>query len=159
MNESRKTIYSYDENGAPTEISMNGSEIRFTHDALGRLTLVSANHEHQEQYHYDERSGDLDRVTVQSKGARSSFEIENGLPKKIIQFDGGEWEFEYGAASADRSHTTGPSRIRTPDDLDLTYEYDEHGELVGVVVGRSYRIEMLLDAERRLRGLRHAPFN
>ena len=74
-------------------------------------------------------------------------EYADGLLIRARQFDGGESRVSY--------HETGPladlpRQLICANGMDLTYDYDSTGGLIGVGVGSSSRIELEYDAAGRI---------
>ncbi|MBN2376148.1 MAG: hypothetical protein JXD22_07100 [Sedimentisphaerales bacterium] len=99
-----------------------------------------------QHYTYD-TDGALKKMEVESSGKKAILEWQSGLIQKATQFDGGEIQLKY---DQDPSRQGLVREIRMPNDLQLTYDYDEQNRLTSVNCGNTYRLGLKYDDQGRL---------
>lgn len=127
---------------------------RIGRDASGRIQEVESSWGKQ-NYAYD-AGGGLEKLNVEKQGENASLQYQSGLLRRYTQFDGGEMRVDYCQEPGRQSF---PREIRMPNDLRLSYDYDQQNRLSGVEVGGAYRMQFAYDAEGRLSSLTHSAWS
>jgi YD repeat-containing protein len=117
-------------------------EVNVGRDSDGRLTALRTSWGAREEVEYGTDAIPR-RVREERDGATSAVEFDGLRPVSVRQFDGGESRYEY-TPPGEGSRL---KRVRTPDGLILSYEYDRDGRVVAVDCGTYYRLEYTYDAE------------
>lgn len=146
----------YDLNGAPTKFSSRGANVVIRRDEHDRIQAIeSSNGYSQENTYSPGADGHLEKVVIGRGGKEASLGFSGGQLRSIEQFDGGQVQFRYYSSGDHEGLVEG---IRTPNDLDLTYEYDKENRLVAVNCGTAYRLEYGYDGEGRPTSLSMMPY-
>ena len=123
-------------------------------DPSGRVEGVNSSWG-TERYAYGP-DGRLERLEVERAGHKSVTDWKSGLPQRVLNFDGGVTSFEH--------YTTGKlfgllKIIKTPNQLELLYKYDDASRVSEVVVGALYRLRITYDMKGQLTGWNYSPVN
>jgi RHS repeat-associated protein len=148
-NQGLQVFMDYDAMGAVTAVinKQNGKNYGYhiVRDANGRIGEIQSNGEKQSfAYGVD---GLLTRLEVQKGGKKNVAEWKSGILHKVQQFDGGEFTFTH--------HEEGklaglPKTVTAPNQLMLSYNYDESQRLTRIHVGSAYILELGYDNKGRL---------
>lgn len=148
----------YHENGELRELDLGRGKVTVHKEANGAVEKVTTPWGYGEERRYDGGNKDKDRrltslvITQGKEKARIDFDGERSV--RAQGFDGSTLEVDY--------HVEGPPKampraIRTPNKLELTYEYDKDGRVSAVNCGNVYRLEYVLDGRGRLTQLTQRP--
>ena len=137
----------YNSNGAPTEFASHGANVVIRRDERDRIeTIESSNGDRQENTYGPGADGPLAKVVFEKGGKKASVEFSGGNPTSMSQFDGGQVQLRYYGPG---DHVGLIEKIRTANDLQLTYEYDKENRLVAVSCDTVYRLEYGYDEAGR----------
>lgn len=145
---------SYDAGGNVVGVTTerNGARItcELTRDEEGRVTEVLLP-TGTETYDYDP-AGNPAVVHLKRGQSEAHVEFTEGRPKSLMQFDGGQVEFDY--------YDDGPTQgllktVRTPA-INLRYHYNAGRTLTGVDCGDSCRVTYGYDQNGKLTSLRYS---
>jgi len=121
-------------------------------DAAGRVERITSPAGSQ-TYSYD-ADGVLAAVTEEKTGATASAEWNAGLLRQVTRFDGGKLSLSY-FEDAERAGLL--QSVTTPNQLTLTYDYDQDARLVEVNVGKRSRLRFDYDDSARISGWGYHP--
>ncbi len=143
------TTLRYDASGRPLGVSRPEAEVSVTPDEAGRPLSVKTSWGRAETTEYDPTTGRPRRSEVKGDGKTASVEYDQGRPRQVRQFDGGELTASYAGAD-----DLLPERIRTPNGLGLTFGFDDKKRVKSVKCGDACQVEYEYDAQNRLTGLK-----
>lgn len=144
----------YDKQSRLSIINTKHGSVKITHDQEGRLERVQASWGYNQHNVYDSKTNELEKVELIHGKNNAVIEFDQGRLVRVRQYDEGEFILSYYGRGDHRGQVR---QIRTPDNLDLAYEYDSDGRLAAVDCGRKYRFEYTFDNQGRLLELAQAP--
>lgn len=143
---------SYDQAGvAALRSTTSGWQI--SRDAEGRTQTVQASAGGQQHYAYDPATGLLRLAEVIRGNDQATIEFEDGRPRKIRSFDGGEIEISYFGDEANKGQV---ERIRTASNLIFTYQYTGV-RISSVTCNAGFKFRYSFDANGRIVGFSQLP--
>jgi len=144
----------YNRTGQVAAIISKRGSVKITHDQEGRLERAQASWGYNQHNVYDSETNELKKVELIHGKNNAVIEFDQGRLVRVRQYDEGEFILSYYGRGDHRGQVR---QIRTPDDLDLAYEYDSDGRLAAIDCGRTYRLEYTFDNQGRLLELAQAP--
>jgi RHS repeat-associated protein len=142
------TTLRYDPSGRPLGVSRPEAEVAVTPDEAGRPLSVKTSWGRAETTDYDQKTGRPRRSEVKADGKTASVEYDQGRPRHIRQFDGGELTVSYAGEDSR------PEQVRTPNGLELKFGFDLKKRVKSVKCGDACRVEYEYDPHDRLTGLK-----
>lgn len=150
--------FGYDEDGALTnaihKTPAGDVGYQVQRDEKGRLEAIESSWGNlQCDYGSDYN---LEKITVNRGDKIALIEIDGGTVKRRMNFDGGETFYAYNREDDAEGLLRG---INLPNDLSLSYEYDDSGQLSSVAVGQIRFLELGHDDQGRVSWYRWKPID
>jgi YD repeat-containing protein len=145
------TTLRYDHAGRPLGLTGPGAEVTVRPDEAGRPRRVTTSWGREETIDYDPSSGLPRRRELKADGKTASVEYDQGRPRHIRQFDGGEFSVSYTGGV-----NSPPEEVRTPNGLTLKFGVDAKKRVKKVRCGNACLVEYEFDAQDRLTGIKLA---
>lgn len=134
----------------PQMIVIYGTGLEVKRNRDGRIETLHTSWGERQNNVFDPETGQLNQVEFARGDATSLIEFARGKPIKVRQFDGGEMRISY----YDRDVPPGKIKaIRTPDDLVITYKYDNADRMAAINYAKKYRVEYTYDEQGRVTGV------
>lgn len=148
-----ETTIGYDERGEAAVLSSNQGGMRARRDEKGRTLVVETSWGARQENTYEADSGLLEEMELTGDTV-AKIRFEDGLLRTIRRGDGGAYEVRYHERGV---HDHRVKRVKTPNDLEVSYGYDALNRLDSVRIDQLSEIGYRYDSYGRIVGVRLGP--
>jgi YD repeat-containing protein len=149
-----ETQVKYDEKGRLESVASGRGEVHVSRSPAGTVQAVETSWGLSWSNRFDPSDRRLAGTQVKLGDSQASVELEDNLPARVQQFDGGEYQFSY--------HRQGPhagrlQQVRLPNDLKICFAYDAACRVTGLTFGDVLHQDVRYDERGRVTEIARTP--